>query len=307
MKNVPGMSWEDLREKASLDTSYPPKEWPAIDVRATWAYGLATAVRNMEGKSFVHADLQPGNVMVTACGDTAGDMALVDFDSFVHPSNPYPDRSVRGKPGYAAPEIWTGQAVGKGTDRIGMAILIQEFLVVGDPSISRNEAFGWSYDQDQELSSRRGEPHPLLAKKYPKLAELVRQTIASPALAGRAAPDAWRPLLRDIVMDNRFGPRLKNAVLIPAVSPSDQIVIDLDGITVLDLRTTPFGIRVKLARDSEGRIKCSAHPGAEVRVQFAENPHWRRLEPGQNISAMPGMVLLDREGKVSAKLVAKLL
>jgi serine/threonine protein kinase len=307
MKDVPGMSWTALREQGEMDPSYPPKSWPTLDVRATWAYGLATAVRNMEAKSFVHVDLQPGNVMVTAAGPTAGDMALVDFDSFIHPSNPYPDRSVQGLEGYSAPEIWRGEAVGKGSDRLGMAILIQEFLVIGDPSISRAEAFGWAYDEDKELLSKRGEPHPLLKNKYPKLAELVRQTVASPTKEGRAAPDAWRPILREIVMQNRFGPRLKNAVLIPAVGSKENIVVDLDPVTVIDLRTTPFEIRVRVERDPEGRISCLVHPGANVHVQFAHNSHWRQLQQGESTYATPGMVLLDREGKVSAKLVANLL
>ncbi len=303
MKNVGGMSWQHLRENASVDAVYPPREWPTIDVRATWAYGLATAVRTMESRGFVHADFSPGNVMLTASGETTGDMALVDFDSFIHPSDPEPDRSCRGTPGFAAPEIHQGGTVGKGTDRLGMAILIQEFLCVGDPSISKDEAFSWSYDQETELISKRGEAHPLMTRKYPALAELVRRAIAAPTREGRPTPNDWRPLLKQIVMDQRLGPRLRDGILVPSIGP-DKTCVYLDAITEIDLQTTPFAIRVKLQRDTEGRVSCVVHAGADVRVQHANKPGWLRLQPGTPTYVSPGMVLFDREGKIAAKVVA---
>src|ERR1035438_4985613 len=152
MKDVHGFSWKDLKENGqqrSLNAKqYPPPNWPSLAVRATWAYGLATAVLNMERRRFIHADLSDGNAMVTPNGTSAGDMALVDFDAFVHPSYPHLDSTCKGSEGYAAPEIWHSKSVDVGSDRVGMAILIQEFLVTGDPKISVEEGFGWRYDQD---------------------------------------------------------------------------------------------------------------------------------------------------------------
>jgi hypothetical protein len=304
MKNVNGLNWAALRERGSTDSAYPPADWPTIDIRATWAYGLATAIRRMENSGFVHADLSPGNVMVTDQGEMAGDMALVDFDSFVHPANPTLDRSCHGTPGFAAPEIWKGESVRCGSDRLGMAILIQEFLVVGDPSITRDEAFGWSYDQDTEILNRAGDPHPLMTRKYPHLAQLVRSAIASATIENRPSPDDWRAALRQIVLDTRYGTRLKSAVFIPAVPSLDHIAIDIYPSTSYDLRLSPFAIRVQVACDPEGRINCTAQPGADIRVQFAGSAQWRRMIPGEPITARPGMVLFDNKGNVSARLEA---
>jgi serine/threonine protein kinase len=304
MKNVNGLNWAALRERGSIDSSYPPADWPSIDIRATWAYGLATAVLRMENSGFVHADLSPGNVMVTAHGEMAGDMALVDFDSFVHPADPTLDRSCHGTPGFAAPEIWDCKTVRRGSDRLGMAILIQEFLVVGDPSITRDEAFGWAYDQDTEILNRAGKPHPLIRKKYPYLADLVRAAIASPVIENRPSPDDWRTALRQIVLDARYGPRLKNAVWIPDGPSRDHIAVDVYPNTSIDLRTSPFAIRVQVACDSEGRINCTVHHGADVRVQFAGNSQWRRMLPSEAITGRPGMILFDNQGNVTARLEA---
>src|SRR5438445_11570321 len=66
MKNVCGWNWGKLRALAETDAQYqyPPSWWPPVQIRSTWAYGLATAVMKMETRGFIHADLSPGNVVV---------------------------------------------------------------------------------------------------------------------------------------------------------------------------------------------------------------------------------------------------
>lgn len=194
MKKVNGDSWADLKERLRAGL-YPPTAWPNVKVRATWAYGLATAIQTLEKNRFIHADLSEGNVMLTVAEPTAGDMALVDFDAFVHPAHPELDLQIRGSEGYAAPEIWKQHSVEIGSDRLGMAILIQEFLVIGDAAVSRDDALGWIYDQEAELCRRGGEPHPYVIKKYPKAAELVRQSIKAQRPFDRASPEQWRDVL----------------------------------------------------------------------------------------------------------------
>jgi hypothetical protein len=85
MKEIHGESWDRIKEKAKEDPTYPPGMLPSAQVRATWAYGLASAVKQMEAHGFIHADIAHGNVMVVPDGDLAGSMALVDFDAFFHP------------------------------------------------------------------------------------------------------------------------------------------------------------------------------------------------------------------------------
>lgn len=304
MKNVHGISWMALKEKAQLDQQYPPPGWPPLEVRATWGYGLATAVRNMEARGFIHADLSPGNVMVTATGDTAGDMALVDFDSFLHPLQPNLDPAFHGTQGYSPPEVWRSEFARVGTDRLGMAILIQEFLVIGDPGISKEEAFGWAYDEVSELLSRNGKAHPLIKTKHPQIAALVEAAIAAPAPEARPAPESWRPLLRAIAMGEPHASSMARAALVPLVPTTEKIRLELDHLSSVDLMGTPFRIRASLQRESDGRIRLLVHSGAEVRIKSPENPHWRTLGSGGHAYVTPDTVVDDISGKLPFKVIA---
>ena len=131
-------------------------------------------------------------------GWDAGDIGLVDFDGFFCPSYHLKPTSVfRGDAGYSAPEIWRGEPVAIGADRVPMAILIQEFLIAGDSRIEKVEAFDWSYDEDAEIAGRSGQAHPFFAKKYPALASLVAETLSAPVAESRPLPGQWTSLLQD--------------------------------------------------------------------------------------------------------------
>jgi len=300
MKNVEGVSWRNLKEKAQSE-GYPPKSWPAREVRATWAYGLATAVMNMEQRGFVHADLSDGNVMVSPIGPRAGDMALVDFDSFVHPSHPSLDSSCRGSDGYAAPEIWRSRGVGRGSDRLGLAVLIQEFLVIGEPELSKDEAFGWRYDQDDEICSLSGEPHPFFAFRYPELGELVRGALRAARPELRPPGEAWRPALRALATGSAMRRRLYGVTLSPYPLPNPNLQLPFDDAqTALDLSSTAYRIRATLERNPDFSVDLIVHKGAEIRSRAGQG--WRVHASGDRVHVAPGIVLFDDHGKVNARI-----
>jgi serine/threonine protein kinase len=310
MKDVKGSSWRDLKEnekQRSVELNqYPPPNWPDLAVRATWAFGLATAVLNMESRGFIHADLSDGNIVVNPSGHNAGDMALVDFDAFVHPAYPTADSICRGSEGYAAPEIWRGQPAKVGSDRVGMAILIQEFLVTGDPTISRDEGFGWRYDQEAEICSRRGEAHPNLVAKYPELATLLISTLRASTVAARPSPHLWRQILRGIAMGRSARSRLVNVTLCPhPVAKSYQPVVFSDGHGTLDLSKTVYGIRASLVRNGDGSIDAVVHAGATMRTKHPDSNIWKEHLSGARISIMPGTILFDPSGNGNVKVDAQ--
>lgn len=302
MKKVNGKSWKNLRESAQSNgvAGYPPRDWPPLEVRATWAYGLATAVHKMEPRGFVHADLSPGNVMVTPTGDTMGDMALVDFDGFVHPGFQMVDLVVNGSEGYAAPEIWTNQEAKLGSDRLGMAVLIQEFLLTGTPGVSYDHVFQWAYDQKNEINNRAGEAHPAFKKHWPQLAALLEAALRSPTIEGRPTPEDWRKQLLPIAEGKPSAPR---HIVFTNASPS-KTPLNLaikDQVKRLDLSQTPFRIRATLERDQTGAVTIQVHPGAEVRVQEAGKTKWQTYQSGQQFSVTAGLVIFDPTG-IPAKL-----
>jgi len=306
MKEFHGSSWKDLKERAGIlaVTKYPPSDWPSLKNRATWAYGLATAVLNMERRSFIHADISDGNVMVTNSGPKAGDMALVDFDAFVHPGFPFRDTTLRGSEGYAAPEIWDGNLVGVGSDRIGMAILIQEFLIIGDPDITAEAALGWRYDQQNEICSGDAEAHPHFADKYSDLAKLVVSTLRAKKPEERPPVTSWRPIL--YALATGASPRTKLATVTLMSYPLQDQTSDVtfgEGETVLDLSKTHNRIRCMLERTIDGSMEIVVQPGATVQLRYP-GKRWEAHTSGERAIVVPGMILYDPSGKTTIRVDA---
>jgi serine/threonine protein kinase len=308
MKNVRGISWKNLKERAKSDTKYPPIGWPTEEVRATWAYGLATAVMKMETHGFIHADLSPGNVMVTPAGADAGDMALVDFDEFFHPPYQAPSPGFRGSIGYAAPEIWERKSVTVGSDRLAMSILIQEFLVIGDPNISKQHGFGWSYDEDSELCSRQGEAHPAFAKRYPQLADLVVETLRASDSSRRPDPDRWRRQLQSILEKTAPAPRFAAVTLAPyPVAKAGSRLFLAATQKILNLSQSYFRIRASLERNPDNSIDVVVHSGAEVNIQAPGSLKWEPHKAGERVRMVQGLIVFDRAGVVSMQMTGEAL
>jgi serine/threonine protein kinase len=305
MKKVSGESWADLKERVKAG-SYPPTGWPDIKVRATWAYGLATAIQTLEKNHFIHADLSEGNVMLTVAEPHAGDMALVDFDAFVHPAHPQLDLQIKGSPGYAAPEVWNQQSVGIGSDRLGMALLIQEFLLVGDPAVPRDDILGWVYDQEAELCRRAGEPHPYVTKKHPKVAKLIRDTIKAVEPLDRPSPDDWRELLREIATGRPARKKMTDVILSAVPPASAHQVVFGDASTSLDLARTTFHIRATIERNRDGSVDVVVPSGAQVNAQSIDVAKiWKSFPGPARIPLRPGVVMFDPQGRCRVKVDGK--
>jgi hypothetical protein len=329
MKNVRGENWTKLRARIEADAHYPATWWPSLAIRATWGYGLATAIMKMESLGFVHADVSPGNVvlndglhggsdirngkLVDTCeNDEAGDMAMVDFDRYCKSSEDVPEPG-QGWKGYAAPEIWNKQVPRVGSDRVGMAILIQEFFVIGDPGISKTEAFDWSYDQETRsfLCTFNGdaEPvqvdcHPLLDRKYPAVARLVRQTVRASTPEERPAPQAWRTFMREIIEPTTAPAKCPQSLLVEShpFKESGPRIAFSPANEALDLSTTGFHIRASLARTPDGSVYVVVHDGATLKVQLPETFEFTQYSGGDRVVANIGTILVDDQAAVNARI-----
>jgi hypothetical protein len=292
MKNVEGGSWKDLRQDAENLGVYPPPDWPSFKIRVLWAYGLACAVERMEARNFVHADLSDGNIVVVEKGDRAGQMALVDFDAYFNPAHP---SQYRGTSGFVAPEIWDRGPVGVGSDRVAMAILIQDMLVVGDPEASAEVAFAGRYTQEQ-ICAYQGTAHPLLKQRYREVADLLEATLraANPSL--RPEPKLWREALLRLYSQppNRY-------CRLDAFTGGAGMRIALNAGGMQDLRNTPFGIRANLERTQDGALRLRIHAGARVRIQTPRE-WWREVGGGSDVAVIGDAMIFDPEGKLPVKL-----
>lgn len=302
MKNVSGTSWRNWRERAR-GADYPPAAWPSLETRATWGYGLATAVLRMEERQFVHADLSPGNVMLTP----EGDMALVDFDGFVHPQWNHLDLMIAGSPGYAAPEIAQGLTAKVGSDRVALALLIQEFLLTGESDVSYDEVFRWAYDQKQEINLRQGEAHPAVRRKWPQIADLVEAALCAPEIAHRPAPELWRHLLFHLAkygVEPTPAPSLACGWQVQNAYPQ-QLPLNVklpSGQAQLDLAASPFRIRATLQRDSQDALALLVQDGATLRIRAPGATSWQNCAGGTRCSVVDGLMILDPQGFCSALL-----
>jgi hypothetical protein len=331
MRNVRGESWDKLKQRAQLDPEYPPRWWPPANIRATWAYGLATAVWQMEEKQFIHSDVSRGNVVVSdgihGVLDTngnpslndefAGDMALVDFDRFIHGQVEPPDQG-KGSKGYAAKEVWDGKRPELGSDRTSMAILIQEFLVTGDSNAPREQVFDWIYDQDRQtfgVSSSgqdSGTPslfrvHPLLSEKYPVVAQLVEETVRAFSPLDRPEPQKWRDALRPVADPTPAANRSKLLQLtVEEVTTNPNPYRRLLGQAMrrLNLEETDFNIRACLKRDEDGSIFLFVNHGASIEVKQPGSDTWTTYAGNARVDAKNGTEVRDKNGLMTVRLLA---
>jgi hypothetical protein len=219
----------------------------------------------------------------------------------------------KGSEGYAAPEIWQKQLPSVGSDRTAMAILIQELLVVGDPDITKSEALDWGYDQESRLfewtfnqekaaHEQRGDVHPLLARKHPDLAKLMRDTLSASGPETRPAPQSWRKPLRDMAVDSPQ--EIRRGLLVEA----DPIDSSRHGVSFapardsLDLSSTDFRIRATLERGPNGSIFLLVHAGATLNVQSPGSKRWIRYSGGARVPADLGTIVFDQDGALKVRL-----
>jgi len=290
MKNIEGVSWKDLRRDAEFAGVYPPPDWPSFRTRWLWAYGLVTAVAKMETLNFIHADLSDGNLVGLHTGNRAGELALVDFDAYFNPD--YPSNYL-GTSGFVAPEIWSQSAIGVGSDRLAMAILIQEFLLVGDHELNATDAFQIHYTQEQ-ICALECTAHPLLRLKYPAIANLFDRTLKAPSRNLRPEPMEWRETLRTL---RRTGPVVVH--LTPPTGGPD-LPIELRPGEFKDLAPTLFGIHADLVLHESLCVR--PHPGSHVLLRPVDGT-WKELADSSDVEISPNSRLFDRAGKMQAQVV----
>jgi|HubBroStandDraft_1064217.scaffolds.fasta_scaffold61611_2 hypothetical protein len=323
MKNVGGWSWRAWVERAqmSLQDQYPPRGWPNLRTRLIWAYGLAVAVRNMEQRQFTHADLSPGNVLVTGEGRHSGDMALVDFDGFVCPACDVPDSHLKGTEGFAAPEVWQRKSLSQGSDRTAMALLIQEFLLIGHPEIPKETIWNLAYDQEEDLVNGKGRAKPDFRMLFPRLADMLDATLQARRPGERIAPSEWCTEVRAL-HQNQPGaavPQPPASAAIPLAAPKNDskrlvsvgvrsvqtgkaITVQVsDEPGILDLSQTAFRIRASLERKPDGQLFLHIHSGADLRVKDPLGA-WHDLRDGVVIAVADGMHLSDLKGAANAQI-----
>ena len=244
----------------------------------------------------------------------AGDMALIDFDRFVHGHADLSELG-QGTRGYAAREVFAKTKPVLGTDRTSMAIIVQQFLLLGHPSLSKEDAFNWQYDQDlatfgykagpdRIAEERRSLVHPLLARDYPAVAALIEATVRATAPEARPAPTAWREPLRTIV----YSPggvlnKLRELTLEEmADTAHPHRIFFKPAMRMLDMSETHFRLPASLKRDDDGSIYLAVHAGATLKVKPFGVTLPVEHHGGERVMVETGLILLGQNGSMNVRL-----
>jgi serine/threonine protein kinase len=279
-----GEDWRKVRNKANerLHGNHAPADWPNLKTRLLWAYGLTRAIGLLEARGVVHVDISPGNIMVSEQADGAH-ISLIDFDGYCAPSLGITTSLVQGAPSYAAREIREGKPE-LGSDRVGMALVVQEFLVSGHPLFgSGSFEAGYSID-DLELG--RVKSLPFLKFHFKCIAELFDKTLQTARVAERPTPSVWSECLKNVFKTTTlesnvertfnlnpkpFKPTRKftGVVVKAAAAPNWWNFSDDECVFDLEAKADIGGV---LRRGADMKIKLTAKPGRRIAFE------WRAAE-----------------------------
>lgn len=187
MRNISGLT--------RMDHFFYRKAYQRLgDVQRGWWIGrvaaaikLARAMNRLSNKGLCHSDLSDRNLMVDAF---AGRLTVLDCDSLVVPNLLPP--SVRGTPGYMAPELFSYRVSVPSveTDRHAMAVLLYRWLLYRHPLLGPKQHDPNDPDRDEALMlgdkalyiehptdrSNRPDTMPITADALtPRLRDLFRQ------------------------------------------------------------------------------------------------------------------------------------
>jgi hypothetical protein len=115
---------------------------------------IAAALDALHAQGIIHADVKPGNVVLTALGEPDERAALVDFGNALTISEPSDRCTARGAtPDYAPPEQLRGDRIDARADVHALAAVVWECLAGAPPSAAGSDAFGfWPPDPHGSLA-----------------------------------------------------------------------------------------------------------------------------------------------------------
>lgn len=166
----------------------------SADQRLYLAMSLAEAVNLLEsGLGLRHSDLSPGNVIIDMNSNNEPPaLSLIDLDAFYHedvPILPVGHGQTLGTPGYQAPEFLSGNQVIR-TDRFALAVLIHEFLALGDdPDLGEPDQ---RFFEQEDLNRGHATPTGRFKTYWGQdIYQLTVRALSAQSTDERPAPQEW--------------------------------------------------------------------------------------------------------------------
>jgi serine/threonine protein kinase len=220
-----------------------------LDAEQVVRYGVEICrvleyLSQVQPEPVVHNDIKPGNIIIDR---NSGQAVLVDFGTartrYVHPMQGQPDPqrdSVYGTVGYAAPELYQGQAVPK-SDVFSLAATLYHILTDDDPA---EDIFKWP--------AMERLPQPLRGTLERALAPEVNARLDATKL--RQELEAYRAAQSDTIR--------------PLTFPEGNLATSLTGFLDLSLRYWEYARQAMYDGTLDAWLRQSLHdPVAANRVR----------------------------------------
>jgi serine/threonine protein kinase len=191
MPRVSGSDWQNLAD------SLRAGKWTLTDEqRVAICRNLLASVEALETHELSHRDLSVTNVFIDP---VTWNVQFIDWDGVYHPSLAMPLNTTTGTSGYTAPIVRinrAGEAAATWcprSDRFAMAILICEFLVMGQGTPLAND--GGMFEQDELYAGSGPRLHAaeqILHRRWPGVCRLLRRALEASTFAACPSPAEWR-------------------------------------------------------------------------------------------------------------------
>jgi len=187
-------------------------ESPTWSARLSLARQLVIAVEVFEEAKLVHGDLSADNIMIVDPITDSPKLRLIDFDGFFHPEVPVVPCSRRqggrawGTPGYRSAAFRKTQDVVVTTDRVAMAALVAEVLLLlpddADNFLERETLLS---QRDIENGTPRIPKE--IQDRCPDACSLLIDAVMAAAPDRAPSPKTWRDLITELSLGKGRHPR----------------------------------------------------------------------------------------------------
>ncbi|MDA1165780.1 MAG: phosphotransferase [Planctomycetota bacterium] len=228
MAPVPGNSWLEFKIDIARSEVTIHEQW-----RRKWVCQFLRTLVALENRNFVHGDLSPGNVMVSA--EHPIHLSLIDFDAFVAPDAgaelarlTSADGGMIGTPGYMpidlerrSPESTSIPA--PYSDRRARDMLLLEFLCFDSRCPDEDPVSEWDWSLIDEVLEDRSLGQAERYLRRPEIIDLPETSRVTSAALARAMNVSLKPVARRRYQHStRNASNVKSPTELPGSGPGSQ-------------------------------------------------------------------------------------
>ncbi len=211
------------------------------EVVAHFIQQAADALQDAHDHQIMHQDIKPANFLIRSNKDnpTHPDLQLADFGiaKFSNVGTANTSHTIRGTPGYMAPEQWNGHPV-QASDQYGLAVMAYELLTGHQPFQGTFEQVMYQHFHTEALPPSRLNP-----KLSPDVDAVFRIALAKQPEQRFASVSAFARAIQHALLDQSA---YNDPTVISTPSPAERVI---DPVRVE--KTTPTHVQPRRPEEPE--------------------------------------------------------